>query len=587
MNVKTWYALALAASIFSIQVHAQNVGVNEDASPPNPNAILDIKSFNKGLLIPRMSTTGRMAIPNTKGLLVYDTTASAFFYNTGSAWKNLLTGNLPWSLVGNNNTDTTNFLGTIDSAALRIRVNNLLSGLIDLRSGNAFFGYNTDSVLNTDSAHNNTVMGGNSLTSNVSGSFNTAIGSFSLSDGKTTSNNTAIGTNTLIKNTKGGFNVAIGAGTLLSNTVGSFNTGNGIEALALNVSGNSNTGIGAGALIGNTSGSFNTANGVGVMAGNNSGSFNTANGQQALDSNTVGHDNTANGMTALRGNTTGNGNTAHGYNALFWNSTGSYNTAIGNVSMEFNRTGSFNTAIGSGSLENNVSGNYNTSLGGGLSVNISGNFNTGIGSTQPSASNLTNSTAIGNFTIVDASNKVRIGNSSVTVIEGQVPFTTPSDGRFKYELKEDVRGLDFILQLRPVTYLFDTKKMEQQMRQHSGVSFAKQSADAGVISSRRSGFIAQEVEKAAIRTGYHFSGVVRPSTAQSYYSLSYESFVIPLVKAMQEQHQILAAQEQQIATLEKIIRSKEEQYKKVAALQADIAELNQLIGTLKKDHEKK
>jgi len=585
MNKRLLLLLTLALGLSALKGSSQNVSINEDASPPNPNAILDIKSFNKGLLIPRMSTTSRLAIPNTRGLLVYDTTASAFFYNTGSAWKNLLTGNLPWSLLGNGNTDTTNFLGTTDSTALQIRVNGRLSGLIDLRSGSALFGYSTDSALNAGSAHNNTVMGSGTLTANTTGSLNTAIGSFSLSAATTAGNNTAIGTNTLIKNTKGGFNVAIGAGTLLSNTLGSFNTGNGFEALALNVSGNSNTGIGAGALIGNTSGSFNTASGPGSMAFNSSGSFNTANGQQTLDSNTVGHDNTANGMTALRGNTIGSGNTAHGYNALFWNSTGSYNTAIGHKAMQFNRTGSFNTAFGDG-LENNVSGSYNTSLGG-LNQNFTGNFNTGIGFTQVSASNLNNSTAIGDGAVVNASNKVRIGNSSVKVIEGQVPFTTPSDGRFKYELKEDVRGLDFILQLRPVTYLFDAKKMEQQLQQHSPIIFAKQPVDAGVNSARRSGFIAQEVEKAAIRTGYHFSGVVRPSTAQSYYSLSYESFVMPLVKGMQEQHMVLVAQEQQIAALEKIILSKEEQYYKVAALQAGIAELSQLIDTLKNGHEKK
>jgi hypothetical protein len=44
-----------------------------------------------------------------------------------------------------------------------------------------------------------------------------------------------------------------------------------------------------------------------------------------------------------------------------------------------------------------------------------------------SAGNLTNATAIGNSAIVNASNKVRLGNTAVTVIEGQVPFTAVSD----------------------------------------------------------------------------------------------------------------------------------------------------------------
>jgi len=54
---------------------------------------------------------------------------------------------------------------------------------------------------------------------------------------------------------------------------------------------------------------------------------------------------------------------------------------------------------------------------------------------------------------------------------------------------------------------------------------------------RRSGFIAQEVERAAQASGYNFSGIIRPRTEQEHYSLSYESFVVPLVKAVQEQQQ--------------------------------------------------
>jgi Chaperone of endosialidase len=44
-----------------------------------------------------------------------------------------------------------------------------------------------------------------------------------------------------------------------------------------------------------------------------------------------------------------------------------------------------------------------------------------------STGNLTNATAIGNGATVNASNKIRLGNTSVTVIEGQVALTFPSD----------------------------------------------------------------------------------------------------------------------------------------------------------------
>ena len=44
-----------------------------------------------------------------------------------------------------------------------------------------------------------------------------------------------------------------------------------------------------------------------------------------------------------------------------------------------------------------------------------------------SAGNLTNATAIGSLATVNASNKIRLGNTAVTVIEGQVAFTNGSD----------------------------------------------------------------------------------------------------------------------------------------------------------------
>src|SRR5262249_19322018 len=56
-----------------------------------------------------------------------------------------------------------------------------------------------------------------------------------------------------------------------------------------------------------------------------------------------------------------------------------------------------------------------------------------------SAGDLVNATAIGAFALVDASNKVRIGDANVTVIEGQVGFTASSD-RTKKENFQPVDG---------------------------------------------------------------------------------------------------------------------------------------------------
>ena len=64
-----------------------------------------------------------------------------------------------------------------------------------------------------------------------------------------------------------------------------------------------------------------------------------------------------------------------------------------------------------------------------------------------------------------------------------------------------------------------------------------------------SGFLAQEVEKAANESGYDFSGLHKPNNSREMYALSYETFVVPLVKAVQEQQQIIDGQQKQINDL--------------------------------------
>src|SRR5262249_16408669 len=55
-------------------------------------------------------------------------------------------------------------------------------------------------------------------------------------------------------------------------------------------------------------------------------------------------------------------------------------------------------------------------------------LNTALGAgANVTSGNLTNATALGANAIVNASNKIRLGDTNVTVIEGQVAFTFPSD----------------------------------------------------------------------------------------------------------------------------------------------------------------
>jgi hypothetical protein len=252
--------------------------------------------------------------------------------------------------------------------------------------------------------------------------------------------NTGIGLGTLLTNTTGSRNTAIGSAALDLNTTGNDNTAIGFNALAMNSTGRENTAVGYQTLFWNTTGNSNSAHGFRALWDNTSGDSNTANGHFALLQNTTGRRNTATGVAALQYNTTGNINTAYGHRALYSNINGTYNTATGADALHSNTTGYDNTANGFWSLYDNTTGIGNTAYGAyALAVNTTGNYNTALGyQAYTTSDNLENATAIGYGAIVDASNKIRLGNAQVTVLECQVGLTVVSDRN----QKENFRPVD-------------------------------------------------------------------------------------------------------------------------------------------------
>jgi microcystin-dependent protein len=74
------------------QANAQ-VGINK--SDPNPFAVLDIQSTNKGLLLPRLTTNERLSMLAScgsncpDGAMVFDTDKKAFYYIASNKWQML------------------------------------------------------------------------------------------------------------------------------------------------------------------------------------------------------------------------------------------------------------------------------------------------------------------------------------------------------------------------------------------------------------------------------------------------------------------------------------------------------------------
>jgi hypothetical protein len=506
---------------------------------------------------------------------------------------------------------------------------------------NVFVGYsagrnNTTGQNNTASGYyslyantigsDNTVSGYQALRNNTTACQNIAIGAKVLYSQSYNNDNVAWNT----------YNVAIGYSALYSNQPtasndGNYNTAIGNLSLYSNTQGYKNTAIGYASLYSNKANSCSVAIGYGAMqyaddrifsqetyntaignealrgsltASNNTGRCNTSIGHHTLYLNTTGNNNTANGCYSLRCNTTGYSNIAIGYGALYSNKANNCSVAIGFGAMEnaddrssgritcntaigyealyggslvaSNNTGRWNTSTGYRALYANKTGDYNTSIGyQALYLNATGNNNTAIGNSAfSSGTNYSNSTAIGNEAEPGASNKVAIGNTSVDWIGGQVTWSTYSDKNAKSNIQEDVKGLDFIMELHPVTFYFDKDKMDNLIGVVDSSDYAEK---YDIEKIKQSGFLAQEVEQAAKKSGYDFSGIKKPKGDVSYYSLSYAEFVVPLVKAVQE----LNEENKELRVMSKELTQKNEELEskveKLEGLRKEVEELKAMF----------
>ena len=303
----------------------------------------------------------------------------------------------------------------------------------------------------------------------------------------------------------------------------SFGTGNffaGVSAGNLTLTGSYNVGVGTQALT--------------SISATSGGSYNVGVGYQSLYSLTKGSNNIGIGYQALYLNTgltpgiAGDNNVGIGSQALYTNSSGYANVGIGTYSLNATNTGYFNTAVG-----------YYAGL-----VITTGDSNTFVGCrANAGGATFNNCAAFGYGAVASASDKMYFGNVNVKgCYNANGTWGTFSDGRFKINVREDVKGLEFIKKLRPVTYNLDTKALDAFIKQNIplptdslGNPIPIISGDYSASTARiHSGFIAQEVETAANSCGFKSSIVSAPENANDPYALTYGEFVVPLVKAVQE-----------------------------------------------------
>jgi hypothetical protein len=201
-------------------------------------------------------------------------------------------------------------------------------------------------------------------------------------------------------------------------------------------------------------------------------------GRYAMATNTTGNNNVAIGQAALDANTTGTLNVAVGVNSLSANTTASHNTALGEGAGEACTTGFANTFIGRAAGDATTTGDYIIAIG---------------YATDASSATADNQIIMGDSVTGNAADSFCFGSGATdsAIAFGATSITAPSDIRLKEDIQDEEVGLDFINELRPVTFQWKKgKDVPEDMKAH-----VPDSEERVMNGKYNHGFVAQEVKE--------------------------------------------------------------------------------------------
>lgn len=322
------------------------------------------------------------------------------------------------------------------------------------------------------------------------------------------------------------------------------NAGNSIAS-----GGNYNTVIGDEAGTAITTGDNNTL--IGTFSGDAliATNGNTAVGSYALTSMTHGDDNVAIGTSALDVDTKGSNSVAVGRNALgsqnFTSETDVHNTAVGYQAGYNITTGIQNTLIGSRAGNSATTPNASVIVGeqaaGGAT--LTGNDNTCVGfaagyALTSGANNLllghdAGRTGSPSGNLSTHSNVAVLGDDNITDLYCADTSISSSDSRDKADITDFSIGLNWIKDLRPVTYKWDKRSWYGTDEESYGTPDGSKKKSKVNI-----GFLAQEVLEVEKANGFGDSAdtmlTCNLTEDGQRYGMKYERLVPVLVNAIKE-----------------------------------------------------
>jgi len=264
-----------------------------------------------------------------------------------------------------------------------------------------------------------------------------------------------------------------------------------------------------------------------------SGQSNVAIGKGALAGFTTGGGNVAIGGGAGDALTTGGHNVAIGYSALGVGTSASNNVVVGSTAADaFN--GNQNVIIGQNAM-GTATGTTNSVIvgfaaGGAMT---SGGPNTLIGTyTNVHTGAADNVICLGYNVTSTANHRVHIGDNSSHVYNdynSNATWTHSSDKRQKKNIEDDKLGLDFINDIRPVT--FEHKSPSEFPKEWNAYDADDKEPMGG--GGKIHGLIAQEVKEALDKQDIDTFGGW-DETPDGRQHVSFEAFVLPLIKSVQE-----------------------------------------------------